>query len=308
MKNQKFKWFNEEETKKLLPFGTLVSHLETTIKAYAKGQIVCPSRSVTPLTEGGIMLSMPAVSSKIAIHKLVNICPSNRDKNIPTLHGSVTVFDPITGIPLFALDASTLTSRRTAAISMVGIKLLYTMIPHHILIIGTGAQTISHILAIQEIFPTAKISVKGRSRSNTQAFCKALNSIMQLEPWNDKDDPDVVITVTTSKTPVYAEAAKVGRLIIGVGVFTPDAAEIAKDTVKQSLVIVDDPMGAKHEAGDIILSGMDWKKVFTLAEVIMKVNNLTNSSPIFFKSVGCAAWDLGACEVAKSQIISPTVN
>ena len=57
-----------------------------------------------------------------------------------------------------------------------------------------------------------------------------------------------------------------GRLVIGVGAFTPDAAEIAAATVLNSDVFVDDPAGARHEAGDLIQAGIDWNKVRPLAE------------------------------------------
>lgn len=304
MINNHFKFFNAEETKELLPFTSLIAHLEMTVKEYAQGQIICPSRLVTPLAKKGIMLSMPAVGSRMAIHKLVNVCPNNKNKEIPTIHGLVTVFDPVTGIPLFALDASTVTSRRTAAVSLLGIKKLCLNTPRHILIIGTGTQSIDHVLAIHEVFPMTHISIKGRSSSSSQAFCDKFNYIAPLKPWKDSDDPDVVITVTTSKTPVYTQAAKTGKLIVGVGSFTPDAAEIAKDTVNHSQIIVDDIIGAKQEAGDIMLAGTDWNKVVSLADILMKQYDINQSLPIFYKTVGCGAWDLGACEVAQSILIN----
>ena len=74
-----------------------------------------------PLNEDGIMLSMPATAPDLAIHKLVNVCPANGARGLPTIHGKVMAFDADTGETLFILDGPTVTGRRTAAISMLGV-------------------------------------------------------------------------------------------------------------------------------------------------------------------------------------------
>ena len=65
-------------------------------------------------------------------------------------------------------------------------------------------------------------------------------------------------------------------------------------------MIVDDPAGARHEAGDLIQAGVDWSGVISLGDVLKGTANV--AGPIFFKSVGCAAWDLAACRVAREMI------
>src|SRR5690606_41133672 len=59
---------------------------------------------------------------------------------------------------------------------------------------------------------------------------------------------DVVITATTSATPVYDQPAATGRLVIGVGAYRHDLAEIGARTLAGSQLFVDDPEGARHEA------------------------------------------------------------
>ena len=89
---------------------------------YAGGRIVSPERMVVPLAEGAVMLSMPASAADLAMHKLVNVCPRNRALGLPTIHGQVTAFDASTGVPQFMLDGPTVTGRRTAAVTMLGIR------------------------------------------------------------------------------------------------------------------------------------------------------------------------------------------
>ena len=113
---------------------------------------------------------------------------------------------------------------------------------------------------------------------------------------------DVVIALTTSKQAVYDEAARAGRLVIGVGAFTPAMVEIGARTIAASALFVDDPAGAKHEAGDFIQAGVDWAKVGGIAEVVENAALLPSGKPVVFKSVGCAAWDLAACRVAREAL------
>src|SRR6202042_2808950 len=96
----------------------------------------------------------------------------------------------------------------------------------------------------------ARISVLGSQPARAEAFCAAHRGLSaNLVPLASADIPDsadVVITTTTSKTPVYRPWPEPGRLVIGVGAFTPDAAEIAASTILASDVFVDDAAGARH--------------------------------------------------------------
>jgi 1-piperideine-2-carboxylate/1-pyrroline-2-carboxylate reductase [NAD(P)H] len=91
--------------------------------------------------------------------------------------------------------------------------------------------------------------------------------------------------------------------VIGVGAFTPAMLEIGARTVHGSALYVDDLAGAQHEAGDFIQAGVDWTGVTGIAAVLEgRAPLLAASTPVLFKSVGCAAWDLGACRVARAAL------
>jgi 1-piperideine-2-carboxylate/1-pyrroline-2-carboxylate reductase [NAD(P)H] len=265
---------------------------------------VSPERLAIPMQEGGLMLSMPAGAHDIAIHKLVNVCPTNAARNLPTIHGQVIACDAFTGEMRFVLDGPTVTGRRTAAVTALGIQSLHPAPPKEIVMIGTGKQAANHAEALAAIFPKARLRVKSRSKADADAFVARHRAVApNLTALADAAVPetaDVVITLTTSKTPVYTESARAGRLVVGVGAFTADAAEIASRTVEGSALVVDDPVGAKHEAGDLIQARVDWHAVSPLAKALTGEFSTTN--PVLFKSVGCAAWDLAACRVARDAL------
>ena len=306
--------FDAAATARLIPYAPLVDALRRASIDYAQQRIASPERLVVPLNEGGIMLSMPATAPDLAIHKLVNVCASNRTRGIPTIHGQVMAFDADTGETLFILDGPTVTGRRTAAMSMLGVHTFAPATPREFLLIGTGTQAVNHLEAIGELFPDARVWVKGSSPARAEAFCAAHaaqgargGKVRELQPLADPnaavpDSIDVVIALTTSKQAVYDEAARADRLVIGVGAVTPAMVEIGARTIAGSALFVDDEAGARHEAGDFIQADVDWAQVGGIAAVVDNTALLPSKQPIVFKSVGCAAWDLAACRVAREAL------
>ncbi|KMZ11181.1 Ornithine cyclodeaminase [Candidatus Burkholderia humilis] len=296
--------FDSSQTAALLDYAKLVDTLRTTVADYTAGRIVSPERLVVPIQDGGVMLSMPANADDLAIHKLVTVCPANAQRDLPTIHGQVLACDAHTGEMRFVLDGPTVTGRRTAAVTALGIQTLHGVSPREMAVIGTGKQAANHIEALATLFPDdATLFVKGRTEAGTQRFIEQMRPVApNMTALNDLHDSiDIVVMVTTSRAAIYNEAGKKGRLIVGVGAFTPEMAEIGKQTIDSSVIVVDDPAGAKHEAGDLIQAGIDWTTVRSLADAID--GRLDTEQPIVFKSVGCAAWDLAACRVVRDALL-----
>jgi 1-piperideine-2-carboxylate/1-pyrroline-2-carboxylate reductase [NAD(P)H] len=159
---------------------------------------------------------------------------------------------------------------------------------------------LNHAQALAALYPAARISIAGRTRAAAERFIAEHGfTAAATETADMAEDVDVVITGTTSKQPVYLHAARAGRLVIAVGAFKPDAAEIARATVLASRVFVDDPEGAHHEAGDLLQAGVDWAQVQGIAQALDGAA-MADSVAVLFKTVGCAAWDLAAARVALS--------
>jgi 1-piperideine-2-carboxylate/1-pyrroline-2-carboxylate reductase [NAD(P)H] len=269
------------------------------------GRIHCPVRFGVPLAQEGVIHSMLASADDMAVHKLVSVKPSNRAKGMPTIFGLVTVSDGLTGEPVFILDGPTVTGRRTAALSMLAVRKLHPATPKSFLLIGTGAQARYHAAAIAQLHPDARVYVKGIDSSAEASFCESMRneSVMVSEAEGRiPEDVDTVITVTTSKTPVYAEEARPTRLVIGAGSATADSAELSPRTIHESLVVVDDLKGTRAEAGDLLQANVDWSRVMALGSI--RSARVPNENPVVFKAVGCGAWDLAASRVARAALIS----
>jgi 1-piperideine-2-carboxylate/1-pyrroline-2-carboxylate reductase [NAD(P)H] len=292
------KVYDREQTAALLDFGELVDAIAVAAAELEEGAVLSPERLVVPLGQGAVMLSMPAAASDIAIHKLVNVHPDNARRGLPTIHGAVTVCDASTGRIRFVLDGPEATGRRTAAVTLLAMRRLLQRVPDQVLVIGTGSQARYHVQALQALYPQARVWVRGRTMEAAIRFCEDGRSLHpQLQACGDAAPAvDVVITLTTSADPVYNEAARRGRLVIGVGAFKPAMAELGALTLAGSDLYADDPAGARHEAGDLIRAGVDWARVASLGAMLRGPVDVTR--PAVFKSVGTAAWDLAAARVA----------
>lgn len=290
---------NRSQTAEVLDYSELKAAIASAAAEYEAGAIISPERMVVPLGQGGVLLSMPATATDVGVHKLVNVQPANARRQLPTIHGTVTVCDAATGKPLCLLDGPEVTGRRTAAVSLLAIERLLPAPPTSILMFGTGTQAAYHVQAIHAVYPDCEIWVKGLSRDDSNAFCERQRAWhARMHPCGDEmpEDFQVVITVTTSTRAIYDEVARPGRLVVGVGAFKPEMAEIGKTTLDGSELYADDPAGARHEAGDLLQAGIDWERVKSLASALRSPPDL--SRPIVFKSVGSGAWDLAAARVA----------
>lgn len=289
-------------TAELLDFAKLVHELETACTELADGMILAPERQTLDFFQRGTMISMPATAADIGIHKLVNVMPDNLDRGLPTICGVVSVFDGPTGRPVCVLDGPTVTARRTAALSMLGLQVFLPQAPQHITLIGSGTQASGHADAVASLYPDTRLSVVGNSPDEALQFVNQHDHLGLQITASDSvpDDSDVVITVTSSRIPVYDEPADASRLIVAVGSFLPEMAEIGTTTLRESQLYIDEPESGHHEAGDYLQANVDWDEVNTLVDALH--GDVDHSRPIVYKTVGCAAWDLAAARTALKHL------
>ncbi|KRB89936.1 delta(1)-pyrroline-2-carboxylate reductase family protein [Noviherbaspirillum sp. Root189] len=302
--------FNAADTANALPYTELVPAIALAARQRAEGSLHAPERQVVPV-EGGVLLCMPAVADDIGVTKLITVHNGNASHGLPAIQGEVIVFDTATGRRLALLDGPTVTARRTAAVTLLGIQTLLPKRPASALLIGTGVQSSAHAEALHQYFGLTSLHVAARSIESTEKFCAGLNqshagmearavTLEQLTP-EQLGTFDVVIALTTSTVPVIPANIAPHTLAIGVGAFKPNMAEFPPELVHARTVVVDDLEGAKHEAGDLLQAGVDWSGVRSLADVLPGGSVSTAALPIF-KTVGQAAWDLAAARVATARM------
>lgn len=287
------------QTRERTPFGALVPALESAVQRLARGAIRAPERQVLPLPGGARYLVMPAADDRVAMSKLITVHPGRRDDGLPAINGQVFVADARSGQPLALLDGPTLTARRTAAMSMLGLMKFMPEPPRCVALVGTGAQAREHALALHQLFG-ARVDVAGRGHGSAQAFCAQLSALgVDAHPHESVagalKTAQAVVTLTTSRVPVLPGSLPEQLPVVAVGAFLPEMAEVPAALVKSRCVVCDTVEGARHEAGDLIQAGVDWTTVRPLAACLGEDRPRRH---VLFKTVGHAAWDLAAVEVA----------
>lgn len=302
---------NARETAQALPYKQLVPALSQAAQELFAGKISAPERQVVPIGGANVLLSMPAIGADISVTKLITVHPDNSAHELPTIQGEVIVFDTKTGRRLVQLDGPTVTARRTAAMTLLGIDVLGIRKPKSALLIGVGVQAAAHAAALSDYFGIRRFWVAGRDADRTESFCRALsarvpgieaNAISMAQLKSDVPAADVLISLTTSRTPVIPAKLAARTLAIGVGAFKPDMVEFPASLLAERIIVVDDLDGAKHEAGDLIQAKVDWQRVRVLGDLLAGGPPL-QGMPIF-KTVGQAAWDLAAARVVCESMLA----
>ncbi|MBB5393669.1 MULTISPECIES: delta(1)-pyrroline-2-carboxylate reductase family protein [unclassified Herbaspirillum] len=302
-----------QQTAAALPYAQLVDALETAAQEFACGRIRAPERQVVPIDASSVLLGMPAIADDLSVTKLITVHAENGRHNLPAIQGEVVAFDTHTGRRIALMDGPTVTGRRTAAMTMLGIKTLLPRAPRSALLIGTGVQAAAHADALAQYFGVSQFWIAARDLARTQAFCSALcerhpqvvaSPLPAAMLQQDLPHTDVLIALTTSRTAVIPEQVAPDTLAIGVGAFKPDMVEFPASLLHARAIVVDDVGGAHHEAGDLIQAKVDWNRVVAIGDVLSgKVGRATldvNGALPVFKTVGQASWDLAAARVMRA--------
>lgn len=301
-----------QQTADALPYSRLVPALAQAAQEFSSGRITAPERQVVPIDAASVLLSMPAVSADLSVTKLITVHADNARHGLPVIQGEVVVFETHTGRRIALLHGPTVTARRTAAMTLLGIQTLAPAKPKSALLIGTGVQAAAHADALVEFFGVTQFWIVARDIARTQAFCSELSmrhhdrgivasplsaDVMQ----QDLPPTDVLIALTTSRTAVIPAKLAPHTLAIGVGAFKPDMVEFPAALLAERTIVVDDIGGAKHEAGDLIQAGVDWSRVRAIGDILAGRGEPVRGVPVF-KTVGQASWDLAAARVVRDGL------
>ena len=293
------------QTAARLPYQALADSIREVALAKSSGGLQAPPRLVLSLSEGGVLLVMPASDREISITKLVTVHPQNPGRGLPTIQGEVVVIEAATGERLGLLDGSVVTARRTAALSILAARELAPRQSGVLLIVGAGTQGRAHLDAFHEGLGVSRVFISSRSSKSAVSLAGHARGLgLEAEavegPEDVLDDVSFVVTTTTSSEPVLPEEIPEGVFVAAVGSFEPEAAELPPALISASHVFVDTMEGAKDEAGDLIQASQAgafrWEDATALEDALR--SSVRPKGRVVFKSVGHALWDLAAARTA----------
>ena len=241
--------------------------------------------------------------------KLVTVFPGNSALGHPSVHGTYSLFDGTTGIPLASLDGTELTRRRTAAASALAARYLARTDASRLLMVGTGALAVHVIESHCRVRPIRSVKIWGRRVDRAAALVGELSGRgYDVEATEDLEAgvrwADIVSCATLAATPlVEGRWLRPGQHIDLIGAFTPTMRE-ADDAALSCSSIYLDTHSALTESGELV-QGLAAGAITadcvlgTLSDLVRGRGGRRSEDEItLFKSVGCAIEDLAAAELA----------
>ena len=138
----------------LLPMGTCVRLMREALATFSRGGAVQPLRSLVRLPDGsGVLGLMPGYLGQPLSFglKVVSVMPGNRGTSYESHQGVVILFGVAHGEPLAILDATAITTIRTAAASAAATDVLARADAADLALIGCGTQARSHLIAMATV-------------------------------------------------------------------------------------------------------------------------------------------------------------
>jgi len=284
------------------PMKEAIEAVAAGFASLSSGQATVPARLSVPLKDG-VALTMPAALDGAPSYsvKVVAVAPGNARLGRPTVTATVLLGDAATGELLAMIDGTALTALRTGAAGGVAARELSRRESTRAAVFGAGAQARAQLLGLRSVRDIRDVCLVTRDPAHAAAFREWASGEpglagVAIHPSSARDavaSADVVVTATTSRTPVFeGRWLGTGVHVTAVGSFTPETRELDDETLRGARIVVDQRVAALAEAGE--LRGLSERDVVELGEIVAgRVPGRASASQrTVFKSVGNAIQDL----------------
>jgi len=285
------------------PMADAIDAVAEGFAALSAGQATVPVRLSVPLRHEGVALTMPAALAGSSCYsvKVVSVAPRNTLAGRPVVMGTVLLGDSATGELLALIDGTALTALRTGAAGGVAARELSRSGTCRVALFGAGAQARAQLSALACVRTITDVRVVTRAPAHTAALRQwaagqrglGAIAIHAAAPKEALADADIVITATSSATPVFQGGwLGSGVHVTAVGSFTPQMRELDEDTLRGARLVVDQRAAALAEAGE--LQGRGEGDVVEIGEILSgrMPGRTDDAQRTVFKSVGNAIQDL----------------
>jgi ornithine cyclodeaminase/alanine dehydrogenase-like protein (mu-crystallin family) len=313
-------FLNHDEVTALLPMGECIEVMAGAFAALARGEARQPLRSLEWLPDRrGLLGLMPG---QIAGHgegaeqgdggvlgiKVITVFFGNHALGEESHQGAVMLFEARRGKPIAVLDAAAITAIRTAAVSALATRLLARPEAGDLALLGTGVQARTHLAALREVRPLARVRVWSRTPERARRFAEreAARHGIAVEAVATAREAvagaDLICTVTAATEPVLrGDWIAPGAHVNAVGACTPNARELDTAAVARARLFADSRESVLNEAGDFLIprreGAVDDSHIQgELADVVAgRVAGRRSADEVtLFESLGIAVEDLAA--------------
>jgi len=251
-----------EQVLALADMKSCVEEMKRAFLLFGEGMVESPVRTRFKMTDVRNILLMPSLvreKKDTMSLKLVTVYPDLGPGTVST-RAVVLLVDGKDGELKCMMGGTSLTGVRTGAVSGLSCRYLARKDSHRLAMIGAGGQGFYQISGVASQLDIREVSVYDVDRARQKRLIERCENELHLKA-SAADTvqaaaagADVVVTATTSKSPVL-DAAQVGpgTHIVAIGAYTPETRELGSDLVARASVYVDSMEAAMEEAGDILI-------------------------------------------------------
>jgi len=248
----------ENDVKNILTMEDTIKAVEDAHRAFGEGNAVTSPRKNLWLR--------PPVSIKTASAALmswglmgVNTYPGGYGKR-GSMPMTTLLYDSNDGRLVSIIESKFISWYRTGATSAVATKYLASKKADSVGIFGTGRQAQTQLLALQKVLKLSCVKAYSPTKEHREKFATDMSRQIGIDvrpvedPQSCLTDVDVVVTITTSKEPVFkGEMLNKGVHINAIGAHYPDSREVDTETVRRSKIFVDSRVQALEEKGELLI-------------------------------------------------------
>ena len=230
-----------------------IAAVEAVVAAHGRGETVFEPRTHLVPDNGGIghfnvLRGHVATLGEHGVSgvKVVGDFVPNYTRGLPSELALMTLYDPMTGVPLAVLDATLITEMRTGAMTAVGARYLARPDARILGHVGARGTAFANVTMLDSLFELDEIRVTSRRPESREAFGEQLRAVtgtpVRVVDTADEvfDGADILVEASRLETPqtlLRTAAVRPGAFVVPYG--TVSAVELDLLDVMDKVVVDD---------------------------------------------------------------------
>lgn len=189
--------------------------------------------------------------------KVATIFPGNQLEQLPTVQGTVTLYDDQTGGPQAMVDFDLVTRYKTVGDSFLAASKLARPDCKKILIVGAGRIAATALAAYQTMFPDASFEVWNHRSQSAEVLARRYASMgkrvgVVQDLRTGVAQADLICCATLSKTPLIEGSwLRAGQHLDLIGAYRSDMREADDEVLRRGRLFVDSRDTTIHHIGEL---------------------------------------------------------
>ena len=303
----------------LIELPDAIAVVEAAFRAHGEGGLPPPAILGYRGSGGGFHVKAAGLSSPAPRFtvKINSNFPENGPRfGLPTIQGTITLFDGRTGFPLAIMNSIEITILRTAAATAVAAKWLAREDAATVTLCGCGAQAGAQLAAVTAVRPIRRVFLHDLDPGRAERLAGVVRSAgLEALPVRDLRpalaESDLCVTCTTSAEPFLriGDLAP-GTFVAAVGADSEEKQELDARLLASSTVVVDvlEQCAAIGELHHALAAGLMTRDdvVAELGQVVagLRPGRTSADEIVVFDSTGTALQDAAVAGLAYERALA----